>query len=111
MRRTIVVSVPAPAIGARKLRPLTPPEPDFFHARSLDSCQYPAHVNGRKEGSKPPFSPHYSGVMPHKGWPGRNLRFFRHRIVPGMFTKAGGAIQEPNLDPPSDGRVRVTWIG
>ena len=26
----------------------------------------------------------YSGLLPHKGWPGRNYKFFRHRIVPGM---------------------------
>ncbi len=68
-------------------------------------------MNGPKDRKKQPFSPHYSGIWPQKGWPGRNLRFFRHRIVPGIFTKAGGVIQEPNLDPPTDGRVRVTWIG
>ncbi|MFT4176838.1 MAG: MBL fold metallo-hydrolase [Luteolibacter sp.] len=49
--------------------------------------------------------------MPHKGWPGRNLRFFRHRIVPGMFRRAAGNMSDPVLSPPGDGRVRVTWIG
>ena len=49
--------------------------------------------------------------MPQKGWPKRNLRFFRHRIVPGMFRRAGGDMQEPVLNPPEEGRVRVTWIG
>jgi len=59
----------------------------------------------------PPGKVRYSGLMPQKGWPKRNLRFFRHRIVPGMFRRAGGDMQEPVLNPPEEGRVRVTWIG
>lgn len=53
----------------------------------------------------------YSGILPQKGWPGRNLKFWRHRIVPGMFSKAGGTHSSPVLEPPMDGRVRITWIG
>lgn len=58
-----------------------------------------------------PFAARYSGLMPQKGWPGRNLRFLRHRIVPGMFRRLHGDILEPVLAPPEDGKVRVTWIG
>ena len=38
---------------------------------------------------------HYSGLMPQKGWPGRNYRFFRHRIVPGMFRRPDGEALVP----------------
>ncbi len=53
----------------------------------------------------------YSGLLPQKGWPGRNLKFWRHRVVPGMFRRVHGNILEPVLEAPDDGRVRVTWIG
>ena len=53
----------------------------------------------------------YSGILPQKGWPGRNLKFWRHRIVPGMFSRAGGTHSSPVLEAPTDGRVRITWIG
>jgi len=53
----------------------------------------------------------YSGILPQKGWPGRNLKFWRHRIVPGMFSRAGGTHSAPVLEPPDEGRVRITWIG
>lgn len=53
----------------------------------------------------------YSGLMPQKGWPGRNLRFLRHRIVPGMFRRNAGIMLEPVLAPPDADKVRVTWIG
>ncbi len=56
-------------------------------------------------------APHYAGLMPHKGWPGRNYKFFRHRIVPGMFQKRAGQAQEPVLTVPDSGCVRATWIG
>lgn len=49
--------------------------------------------------------------MPQKGWPQRNYKFFRHRIVPQIFRRPGGATQAPVLDHPKTGRVRVTWIG
>jgi len=52
-----------------------------------------------------------TGLLPHKGWPKRNLRFFRHRVVPGMFRQAAGEVLEPVLEPPGDDRVRITWIG
>lgn len=54
---------------------------------------------------------HYSGLLPQKGWPARNYKFFRHRIVPGMFSKREGAAQDPVLTEPEQGAVRVTWIG
>lgn len=41
----------------------------------------------------------------------RNLRFLRHRIVPGMFRRRAGNVLEPVAHPPRDGEVRVTWIG
>jgi len=50
-------------------------------------------------------------LLPRKGWPKRNLRFFRHRIVPGMFNQTAGQVLEPILEPPTDGLVRITWIG
>jgi L-ascorbate metabolism protein UlaG (beta-lactamase superfamily) len=62
----------------------------------------------------PPMKPmpgRYSGLLPHRGWPGRNFRFLRHRIVPGMFRKAEGGAMEPVLAPPDMGKVRITWIG
>jgi len=68
-------------------------------------------VNGQENLPPKGIAAQYSGLLPQKGWPARNLRFFRHRIVPGMFSRAGGEIQEPNLDPPAAGLVRVTWIG
>ena len=54
---------------------------------------------------------HYSGLMPQKGWPGRNYRFFRHRIVPGMFRRPDGEARVPVEAAPEGGAVRVTWIG
>ena len=53
----------------------------------------------------------YSGLAPQRGWPGRNAKFLRHHIVPGMFRKLGGSILEPVLTPPMDDCVRITWIG
>lgn len=54
---------------------------------------------------------HYSGLMPRKGWPVRNYKFLRHRILPGMFRRRDGAVFEPVAQPPAEGTVRVTWIG
>lgn len=54
---------------------------------------------------------HYSGILPQRGWPERNYKFFRHRIVPGMFRRRQGRSQPPQLQPPEAGAVRVTWIG
>ena len=61
--------------------------------------------------SNNPQPARYSGLLPQKGWPGRNLKFFRHRIVPGMFRRAAGTAAAPVLEPPADDRVRITWIG
>ncbi|MEN9974541.1 MAG: hypothetical protein RLZZ282_547 [Verrucomicrobiota bacterium] len=57
------------------------------------------------------LSTHYSGLMPHKGWPARNLRFLRHRLVPGMFHPTAGEALAPVLTPPAADTVRITWIG
>lgn len=53
----------------------------------------------------------YSGLMPHKGWPMRNYRFWRHRVIPGLLSRRAGMVCDPVLRPPDEGRVRVTWIG
>lgn len=53
----------------------------------------------------------YAGILPKKGWAGRNYRFLRHRLVPQIFRKAEGETQAPVLEPPADGQVRITWIG
>jgi len=53
----------------------------------------------------------YSGLWPHKGWPRRNLKFFRHRVVPGMFRQTHGTVLKPVLEPPAADLVRITWIG
>jgi len=53
----------------------------------------------------------YASLLPHKGWPARNLRFLRHRIVPGMFQRRSGDVLEPVLAPPEATKVRITWIG
>ena len=52
-----------------------------------------------------------TGLLPRKGWPKRNLHFFRHRVVPGMFQQAQGEVLEPVLEAPRNGSVRITWIG
>lgn len=66
------------------------------------------------EPRKPPENrpdAHYSGILPQKGWPQRNYKFFRHRIVPGMFRRPDGDMKAPELVAPGDGLVRVTWTG
>jgi L-ascorbate metabolism protein UlaG (beta-lactamase superfamily) len=68
-------------------------------------------VNEEESRIVEPVYGRYAGLMPQKGWPGRNLKFWRHRIVPGMFRRAGGEVMEPVLEPPEGGRVRITWIG
>lgn len=58
-----------------------------------------------------PLTTRYSGLLPHKGWPKRNFRFLRHRIVPGMFQRINGDVLKPVLAPPDLDKVRITWIG
>lgn len=53
----------------------------------------------------------YSGLSPQKGWPMRNAKFLRHRIIPGMFRKAQGEVRELLPHPPEKNCVRITWIG
>ena len=56
-------------------------------------------------------SKHYSGILPKKGWPERNLRYLRYRLVPQMFKRLDGDPKHPELAPPPDGMARITWIG
>ncbi|NNC88083.1 MAG: MBL fold metallo-hydrolase [Akkermansiaceae bacterium] len=53
----------------------------------------------------------YAGLKPRKGWPNRNYKFFRYRLVPQIFKKLHGDPQHPVVDAPPDGKARVTWIG
>jgi L-ascorbate metabolism protein UlaG (beta-lactamase superfamily) len=53
----------------------------------------------------------YAGILPKKGWPERNYRFFRYRLVPQIFRKLHGDPQHPVVDSPPEGKARVTWIG
>lgn len=62
--------------------------------------------NGRKR-----LAEDYAGIRPTKGWPERNYRYLRYRLVPQIFRKLVGDPQHPKLSPPPDGRARVTWIG
>lgn len=59
----------------------------------------------------PPIQARYSGLLPQKGWPMRNYRFLRHRIIPGLLSRRAGAVCDPVHHPPCEGSVRVTWIG
>ena len=61
--------------------------------------------------TQPVIRPRYSGLLPHKGWPSRNYRFLRHRILPGLLNRRAGIVNNPVDSPPADGKVRVTWIG
>lgn len=67
----------------------------------------------KSDDSESPATPaaRYSGLLPQKGWPARNLRFLRHRVVPGMFRRTHGDVLEPVLAPPEGDKVRITWIG
>ncbi|MEO1836718.1 MAG: MBL fold metallo-hydrolase [Akkermansiaceae bacterium] len=62
--------------------------------------------NGRKR-----LAEDYAGLKPKKGWPERNLRYIRYRLVPQIFRKLIGDPQHPKFLPPVKGKVRVTWIG
>lgn len=68
-------------------------------------------LNGNGKGPAKRMAVHYSGVLPQKGWPRRNIRFLRHRIVPGMFARRRGQTGQPVSEPPAEGKVRLTWIG
>ena len=58
-----------------------------------------------------PKKNNYAGLLPKKGWPERNYKFFRHHVVPGIFKARAGATHRPDFSKPSPGSVRVTWIG
>lgn len=68
-------------------------------------------LNQDTEKSKRPLMANYSGLKPEKGWPVRNYKFLRHHIVPGMFRRRAGNVLEPVAEPPTNGEVRITWIG
>jgi L-ascorbate metabolism protein UlaG (beta-lactamase superfamily) len=53
----------------------------------------------------------YAGIKPTKGWPKRNYKFLRYRLVPQIFRKLVGDPKHPKLSAPPDGKARVTWIG
>ena len=52
-----------------------------------------------------------SGLVPKKGWPGRNYTFWRHRLLPQLLKKREGQTEAAIITPPEEGVVRVTWIG
>ncbi|YCM46365.1 MBL fold metallo-hydrolase [Verrucomicrobiaceae bacterium 227] len=52
-----------------------------------------------------------SGLVPKKGWPGRNYTFWRHRLLPQILKKREGQTEAAIITPPEEGVVRVTWIG
>lgn len=56
-------------------------------------------------------SENYSGLMPSKGWPGRNLKMLRQHVVPGMFRKRSGETRTLENSPITADQVRITWIG
>ena len=58
-----------------------------------------------------PKKNHYAGILPKKGWPQRNYRFFRHHVVPGIFKSRHGESFRPDVSAPAEGCVRITWIG
>lgn len=63
------------------------------------------------EAAPSPTDPPNSGLKPTKGWPARNYRFWRHRIVPQVFKKRAGEKQAAIHDRPPEGKTRITWVG
>ncbi|MDA7890093.1 MBL fold metallo-hydrolase [Akkermansiaceae bacterium] len=53
----------------------------------------------------------YSGLFPKKGWPQRNYRFWRYRLLPQILKKREGESRLAVMTPPEEGMVRTTWIG
>jgi hypothetical protein len=83
---------------------------DFF-MQGVWICASNLTVEQDGPAPKNEFETRYSGIRPQKGWPARNLKFLRHRIVPGIFRRTAGDVLEPILAPPELGKVRITWIG
>lgn len=54
---------------------------------------------------------HYSGLLPKKGWAGRNIKILRNHVVPGMFRKRSGETKALDVTPLEIDQVRLTWIG
>ncbi len=63
------------------------------------------------EGNRRRLARDYAGLKPTSGWPERNYRYLRHRLVPQIFRKQEGDSRCPQLEAPPAGKVRVTWIG
>jgi len=61
--------------------------------------------------STDPASERNSGLLPKKGWPERNYRFWRFRLLPQILKKRAGQTRASVMTPPRDGKVRATWIG
>lgn len=66
-------------------------------------------MSGRE--NKQRRSEHYSGLMPAKGWPRRNLKLLKQHVVPGIFRKRSGVTKSVETTPIADDQVRITWIG
>ena len=64
-----------------------------------------------EEDSRRRLARDYAGLKPARGWPERNFRYLRHRLVPQIFRKRVGNSRDPQLEPPPEGKIRVTWIG
>ena len=52
-----------------------------------------------------------SGLLPKRGWPERNYRFWRYRLLPQILKKREGETMPAVMTPPEAGKVRATWIG
>ncbi len=52
-----------------------------------------------------------SGWLPRKGWPERNYRFWRRRLLPQWLKRAVGETRQAILEPPVEGKLRATWVG
>lgn len=64
-----------------------------------------------KKAKKLRASAHYSGLLPKKGWAGRNAKMLRNHVVPGMFRKRSGETKSLDVSPLDSDQVRLTWIG
>jgi len=80
-----------------------------LHAREVVASVLCIAMSGREE--KRRKSEHYSGLMPSKGWPRRNLKMLREHVVPGIFRKRSGETQSLDAQELQESEMRVTWIG
>ena len=54
---------------------------------------------------------HFSGLMPTKGWTGRNYHYLSKRIAPTLFHKRSGSVKDVVIGTPSEREVWINWIG